>query len=212
MNSYYPVFLNIKGKKCLVVGGGQVALRKVETLLEHGAEVLVISPQISQELKALSKEGKVNATLRSYQPGDLQGAMVVIAATDDNRINSAVAAEARAKGILVNVVDDANQSDFIVPSCVTRGDLTIAVSTSGKSPALARKLRAKIESDLAEEYAALILLVEEVRQDMLKQGVRFDSSAWQEALDLDLLMGLLKNGETGKAREALLNSLQARRA
>ena len=135
---YYPIFLNIRGKRCVVVGGGPVALRKVNILLEHEANVEVISPELCPELSQLAKSRAIQVLQRNYNGGDLQGVFIAIAATDDGEINNKVAEEARAKGVLVNVVDDLEHSDFIVPSQFRRGDIAIAVSTAGKSPALAR--------------------------------------------------------------------------
>jgi precorrin-2 dehydrogenase/sirohydrochlorin ferrochelatase len=209
--SYYPVSLNISGRKCVVVGGGQVAWRKATGLLECGAIVEVISPDLCPELDKLVETGKINALRRNYRAGDLQGAWVVIAATDDNKINQEIFTEARASGILVNVVDNADSSDFIVPSCLRRGKITIAVSTAGSSPALARKIRTSLEKDFGEEYALLAELVEEVRQEMKHRGTKVNSEGWQQALDVDLMIDLIKKGEKERAKAVLLDKLKARR-
>src|SRR4030042_230398 len=148
MSSYYPIFLDLKGKRCIVVGGGSVAERKVEMLLEHETSVTVISPELSPKLQHLADQGAIKTITRNYQKGDLKGAFLVIAATDDPSVNAAVAGQARKQRALVNVVDDPRASDFIVPSMVRRGDITIAISTAGKSPALARKLRSLLEATL----------------------------------------------------------------
>ncbi len=208
MSPYYPVFLNIEGKKCVVVGGGQVALRKVKALLEHKASVAVISPDLCPELNGLAESGAICVSRRSYQAGDLAGALIAIAATDDRRINLRISKEAKKTGVLVNVVDDADNSDFIVPSRICRGDVVIAISTAGKSPALARKIRTRLEKDFGEEYAALARLIDEVRAELKQAGIKVDGDDWQEALDLDLLIGLLKKGESQKAKALLLNNLK----
>ncbi len=208
-SSYYPIFLNVSGKKCVVIGGGQVALRKVEVLLDHGANVEVISPEICSELDKLAENGGIAVRRRRYQTGDLKGAFVVIAATDDRHINSEVAKEAKETGVLVNVVDDPNNSNFIVPSCIHRGDVTIAISTAGKSPALARKIRTRLEKDLGDEYAALALLIDGVRAEIKRLGIKVNGDDWQKALDLDLLIDLLKKGDSEKARALLLSNLKA---
>lgn len=205
---YYPVFLNISGRRCIVVGGGQVARRKVGTLLEHGANITVISPELCPELDQLAENGEIEVRQQGYREGDLAGAFVVIAATDDGAINQLVVREARERGILINVVDDADNSDFIAPSVVRRGDITIAISTAGRSPALARKLRTKVEEDFSDEYASLVNLVGEVRTEVRQRGIPVDNERWQEALDLDLLIGLLRQGEAGKAKSMLLNNLK----
>ena len=208
--TYYPVFLNVDGKKCVVVGGGQVAWRKVRVLLEHGADIEVISPDLCPELAKLAESGEIHALTREYQAGDLKNAFVAIAATDDNEINQRVVVEARRRAVLVNVVDDAENSDFIVPSFLRRGDITIAVSTNGKSPALARKIRSRLEKEMGDEYASLASLVSEVRGEVKQQGIKIDDTGWQEALDLDLFLELLRKGEKVKAKAILLSNLKAK--
>lgn len=209
LRSYYPVFLNVNGRKCVVIGGGQVAWRKVKGLLECGAEVEVISPDLCPELSMLTENGQITLLRRSYQPGSLKGALVAVAATDDDNINREVTREARQEGILVNVVDDIQESDFIAPSRLQRGNITIAVSTSGSSPALARKIRAILEKFFGEEYAELAALVEEVRAELKRQHIKVNSEGWQQALDLDLLVDLLKKGKREKAKSTLLKNLKS---
>ncbi len=208
--AYYPVSLNIKGRKCVVVGGGEVALRKVRALLEHGARVTVISPNLSPELIQLARHGEIEALNREYRAGDLKDSFVAIAATDDSDTNRRIVREAKNKTVLVNVVDDAENSDFIVPSCLRRGDVTIAVATAGRSPALARKIRTRLEKDFGEEYAALALLLDEVRAELKKKGITVGGDDWQAALDLDKLTELLRKGEKEKARALILSKLKAR--
>ncbi|MDP2729399.1 MAG: bifunctional precorrin-2 dehydrogenase/sirohydrochlorin ferrochelatase [Dehalococcoidales bacterium] len=207
---YFPLFLNVEGKKCLVVGGGQVALRKVKVLLEHGADVEVISPDLCAELVRLADGGAIRAFCHEYREGDLANTLVTIAATDNEDTNRRVAAEARRRAVLVNVVDDAENSDFIFPSYLRRGDVTIAVSTAGRSPALARKLRTRLEETFGDEYASLALLIDEVRSEVKKQGIKVDGDTWQEALDTDLLLSLLKKGEREKAKASLLSNLKTK--
>jgi siroheme synthase-like protein len=210
-HDYYPVFLNISGRKCVVVGGGQIALRKVNGLLECGADVEVISPDLCPGLDKLAGDGEITVRRGPYQEGALKGALIAVAATDDNDINREVVKEARRGGVLVNVVDGARDSDFIAPSCLRRGNIAIAVSTAGSSPALARKVRTRLESLIGEEYAALAALVEEVRAELKRRKIKVDSDGWQKALDLDLMVDLLKKGEKDKARSVLLGNLEAQR-
>ncbi len=205
--SYYPVFLNISGKRCVVCGGGRVALRKVQSLLEHGARVEMVSPSSCTELLALAERGEILLHSREYREDLLKGAHVVIAATDDRDTNLSIVDGARRSGCLVNAVDDAENSDFIVPSCLRRGDITVAVSTSGKSPALARKLRARLEAELGSEYAELVRLVGEVREEMRTRGLKVSEDTWQEALDLELLPALIKEGKIKEARAAIARNL-----
>jgi siroheme synthase-like protein len=208
--AYYPIFLKISRKKCVVVGGGRVALRKVRALLEHGASVEVISPDPCPELIGLAERGQICILHRHYRPGDLRKAFVAIAATDNSALNRQVVKEAKDKAVLVNVVDDLENSDFIVPSYVRRGALTIAVSTAGRSPALARKIRTKLEKELGDEYASLVRLIGEVRTEVRRQGIKVTGDDWQEALDLDLMIDLLKRGDDQKAKAVLLDNLKAR--
>jgi siroheme synthase-like protein len=207
MKEFYPIFLRVSGKRCIVVGGGQVAFRKVKALLECMANIVVISPEIGPELKELASDGQIQAILRNYQRGDLKGALVAIAATGDRHINMMVAEEAQETGSLVNIADDAGNSSFISSSHLSRGDITIAISTSGRSPALARKLRIKLEKEFGKEYASLAQIVNEVREEVKQRGIKVNGDAWQEALDLDVLMRLIRRGEIAIAKCALLDRL-----
>jgi precorrin-2 dehydrogenase / sirohydrochlorin ferrochelatase len=206
-NPYYPLFINLAARKCTVVGGGQVASRKVNSLLKSGAKVVVISPVFNTGLTNLIEEKKIRALNRQYQKGDLKNSFLAFAATDNSRVNCEVAREARETGIPVNVANDALSSDFIVPSSLHRGSISVAFSTSGKSPALARKVRARLEAEFGEEYDALATLVEEIRQELKGSLIKVRNDEWQKALDLDLLVALLKKGEKEKASEALRRNL-----
>ena len=203
----YPMFLNISGKRCVVIGGGQVARRKVRTLLEHGANVEIISPDLCPELNKLAETGEVKVLRRHYQAGDLQGVFLVIAASDDSEINRQVVKEAKGKSVLVNAADDPENSDFIAPSSVRRGDMTIAVSTTGRSPALTRKIRTRLEKEFGDEYASLVNLIAEVRTEVKRRGIKVSGDDWQEALDLDLMLDLLQKGDGEKAKAVLLDKL-----
>jgi len=207
-SGYYPIFLNIRGRKCLVVGGGKVALRKVKTLLEHGANVEVVSMELCPELSKLAEEGKIRARVRSYKSEDLKGALIAIAATANVETNERVSADARKQGVLINVVDVPEHSDFIVPSSLTRGDLIIAISTSGKSPALARKIRTELEIKFGDEYAKLAEIISEVRNELRQEGIAVANEAWQEALKLDSLTELLRQGNAQEAKDTLLTELR----
>jgi len=205
---YYPILLNIQGKKCLVVGGGEVALRKARMLLEHGAIVEIVSPAFCPELNELAKDSAVRAIHKDYEPEDLNDALLVVAATDDARINEKVAAEARKTGILVNVVDKPDISDFIVPSYFRHGDIIVAVSTSGKSPALARKIKGELERDLKIEYGQLAIIASEVRSELKQRGVSVSGDDWQEVLNLNSLVELIRRGKNKEAREIMLTRLK----
>jgi len=207
MSTYYPIFLNIQGRKCVVVGGGEVAERKARALAEQGASVTVISARVSDGLAQLAEQGAIQISLRDYQSGDLENALIAIAATDDPKVNIDVAREGRERGVLTNVVDDPEHSDFIVPSLLRRGDISIAISTGGKSPALARRIRTELEQSFAPEYASLALLLWEVRQELKRDGIHVEGNAWQKSLDLEPLLDMLKKGEFEQAKEKLLSDL-----
>jgi len=161
MARYYPAFLDLRGRVALVVGGGAVALRKVQSLLSCGARVRLVSPRVIASLSRL--RSSIDLVTRPWETADLDGVWIAFAATDDPAVNARVAREARARGILVNVADTPALCDFIVPSVVNRGALQIAVSTGGASPALARRLRQEIERLVGPEYAELATILESVR-------------------------------------------------
>jgi siroheme synthase-like protein len=206
---YYPIFLNIKDKRCVVVGGGQVAHRKAKMLLEGRANVFVISPNPHPEIIKLSKRKTIHLIQRDYKPGDLKDAAIILACTDVKEVNHKVADEAKKAGVLVNVADDPKRSDFISPSLFKRGNLMLAISTAGISPALARKIRTKLEKTFGEEYASLLSLIGEVRSTLKEEGYRVPTETWQETLDLDSLIQLLRSGQRKKAKAILLTKLQA---
>ncbi len=169
----------------------------------------VISPRPHPEIVKLSKQKAIHLVAHDYKAGGLKGAVVVFACTDVKEVNCRVADEARKARVLVNVADDSEESDFIIPSFFRRGNLTVAVSTSGVSPALAKKIRVRLEKSFAVEYAPLLSLIGEVRSALKEKGCIVDTETWQEALDLDLLMRLAKAGQWKKARTFLLNKLKA---
>ncbi|MFH1382032.1 MAG: bifunctional precorrin-2 dehydrogenase/sirohydrochlorin ferrochelatase [Chloroflexota bacterium] len=204
---YYPVFMNLTGRKCAVAGGGKVAWRKVKSLLDASASVTVISPALCPELEQLAEKNTIHILRKTYVPADLEGAVLVIAATDEPDTNRKVAEEARRRGIPVNVVDNAEQSDFIAPSYLRRGDLTIAVSTAGDSPALSRKIRTQLEQTFGTEYISLVALVGEVRNELKQRGITPSSDKWQEALDLNRLITLVQAGQIEEAKATLLKRL-----
>ncbi|MBD3374419.1 bifunctional precorrin-2 dehydrogenase/sirohydrochlorin ferrochelatase [candidate division KSB1 bacterium] len=151
MSALYPVYIKLEHQPCLVVGGGRVAERKVERLLKSGAEVTVVSPDLTPELEKWAMEKKITWIARPFQTDDAKTAFLTIAATDDETINRLVESKVRAMKRLINVVDVPDQCNFYVPSIVERGDLMIAISTNGKSPALARYLKEKIYTWLPKD-------------------------------------------------------------
>ena len=167
---YYPVNLNIDGRRCLVVGGGAVGTRKAVSLLDCGAQVVVVSPKISGRLVDLAREGKIRVERRPYQSSDLNEIFLVIGATDDESLNRRIHRNAEKRGLLCNIADRPEICNFILPSIVRRGALTISISTSGSSPALAKKLRKELEHQFGQEYNVLLQLLRSIRQRLLAQA------------------------------------------
>jgi precorrin-2 dehydrogenase/sirohydrochlorin ferrochelatase len=168
---YYPILVDLTGKKAVVVGGGQVGQRKIDTLLKHGAKVHLISRELSPQLKRYMEEGEITYLGSEFDRAHIDGAFLVIAATDDPSTNRAVSVCAQEKGVLVNAVDQPGDCTFIVPSILRRGDLIIAVSTSGKSPAMAKKIREDLENRYGQEYETFLALLGKLREDVLKMGL-----------------------------------------
>ena len=206
--AYYPIYLAVNGRRCLVIGGGMVALRKVRALLDFGAQVEVVSPRLCAGLKQLLTEKRITVVQRKFEPDDLNGACLAIAATAGKQTNVQVAAEGRKRNILINVVDDPQYCDFILPSYFRRGGITVAVSTSGMSPALARKVRSHLEKQAGREYETLAVITEEVRAQLKKEHIKISGSRWQEALDLDYLTALVREGRKVEAKSHLMQELK----
>jgi precorrin-2 dehydrogenase len=167
VKTYTICLIGMQARQTVVVGGGHVAARKVEGLLASGAQVKVISPVLIPELQSMADSGLVTWIQRPYHDGDLGGAFLAIAATDEVSVNHAVWAEATKGGCLVNVVDDPEHSTFILPAIFQRGELSVTVSTGGSSPALARRLRARLEEIIGPEYGLLTELMAELRPELL---------------------------------------------
>jgi len=206
--AYYPVFLDVNSRRCLVIGGGMVALRKVKALLDFGALVEVVSPRLCAGLKQLVIDKNIKVLKRKFQPGDLKGAFLAIAATASSITNAEIGGEGRRQKVLINAVDDPAHCDFILPSYLRRGGITLAVSTSGMSPALARKIRSRLEKDLSKEYEALAVICEEVRAQLKRERIKASAGRWQQALDLDRLIVLIRQGRRSAAKSLLLQNLK----
>ena len=169
--SFYPICLDLEGRPCVVVGGGKVAERKVLGLLSCSAQVTVISPEMTEELLRRHAEGRIQWLDREYKHGDLGKAFLVIAATDDEETQKQVYEEAVKGNLLLNIADVPRRCNFILPATVRRGDLTISISTSGKSPALARKLRMELEKRYESEYGVLVNILGAIRPEILASGL-----------------------------------------
>ena len=177
MAAYYPIFLDLTQRYCLVVGGGTVAERKVQGLLEAGADVVVVSPTLTETLHAWAGDGLLTYFPRPFRDEDVKGCALVIAATDCAAVNAYVAKTARHLGIWVNVVDTPAVCDFIAPALVRRGALQIAISTGGKSPMLAKRLRQGLEALIGPEYGELADILGAMRTAVRYRGE--PSEAWQ---------------------------------
>lgn len=195
---YYPLFLDIAGKKCVVIGGGEVAARKVARLLECGADVFVVSPELNAELVTMKADNTVFHIESVYSADCLTGAALVIGATDNEKINAAVCADARKLGIPVNIVDDPEKCDFILPSVVERGDLIMAVSTGGKSPALARHLREELEKKYDRKYEIFLKILGGLRRRMKDADA---GKKWFESLMAAGILDLIAAEDWEKVRK-----------
>lgn len=186
---YYPVYLDINDRKCVVVGGGSVGARKVNTLLACGARVTVISPEATAELKGLAERGRISLIRRPYRSSDLDGAFMVIGSTDDEATNLRIHADAEARNLLCNIADQPRVCNFILPSIVQRGDLVIAVSTSGRSPAFAKKLRKELEKQFGDEYAVFLNLLGAIRKKLLAEdhAPEAHKPLFEALIDTDIL-------------------------
>jgi precorrin-2 dehydrogenase/sirohydrochlorin ferrochelatase len=163
MNIYYPIFVNLKEEKVLVIGGGKVAERKVRSLLRCHARVVVASPTLTTGLRQIVHNGRVTYRKKLFSPADLNGVRLVISATNDTAVNQKAVEESKKRGIFCNVVDIPDLCSFIVPSVIRRGDLTVAISTGGSSPALARKTREEIEQVVGPEFRVFLKILKKVR-------------------------------------------------
>jgi uroporphyrin-III C-methyltransferase len=198
---YYPVLLDLAGRPCVVVGGGAIAEAKVGPLVAAGARVTVIAPRLGSGLAPQHRAGRFAYVAREYQRGDLAGAFLVIGATDDPEVNHAVYAEAVAAGALINVVDDVPYCQFILPAILRRGDLTVAVSSSGRAPALAVRVRERLERELGDEYGRFLELAAELRTPLANAVPDFElrKAIWYRLVDSDVL-ALLRAGQEARAR------------
>jgi len=201
---FYPVYLNLKGRRVLVIGGGEVAERKIDSLLETGASINVISPEVTAPIASLAGQNRIELTKRAYIPGDCRGAALVFAATGDTEISRAVHEEATALGIFVNTADQSAFCTFIMPAVVRRGDIGIAISTNGKSPALAARLRHKISEIIGPEYARAAELLSRMRPEIRSRvsSAKHRKDLHYRILDSDII-SLLKRNETARAEDRL---------
>jgi siroheme synthase-like protein len=204
MTDFYPVYLDLQDRPAVVVGGGTIAEGKVTGLLEAGARVTVVAPELSAPLRRRVERGEIVHRPRAYEHGDLAGAFVVVCATDQPDVNHRVWQAASAAGQLVNVVDDPPRCNFIAPAILRNGDLTIAISTGGKAPALAVRLKEHFREQLGPEYARFLELAGQLREPLARQVPDFATrkALWYELVDSDALE-LLARGDEAAALELI---------
>ena len=214
MPPYYPVFLDIRGRRCVVIGGGDLGEEKVDRLVDYGAATVVIAPSLTENLSAMAGRGEITWIDRGYREGDLEGAFIAIVAdTSDSEVNEAVSAEARERNVPLNVNDVTHLCTWIAPAVVRRGDVIVAASTGGASPALARKLREELAGTSrtgsrhkAMEYADLAPLLAEARSRLLGNSIRIRPDHWQACLGDDLV-DMLQEGRSEEAATLLMERL-----
>lgn len=197
---YYPIFLDIENRDVLIVGGGAVCARKAETMMKYGAKVTVVAPEVTDEIRAWARAKKLKVRRKEYEESDLDGATIVIASTDDMHVNARVARDCRQQRIPVNVVDITHLCEFIVPAVVEQGSITVAVSTGGKSPALARTLKEDLQKFVGPEYAEINDLLGSLR-DSAKSVLPTDRDR-KRFFDGILAEGVLDMLRSGKRHQA----------
>ncbi|HEY2092599.1 MAG TPA: bifunctional precorrin-2 dehydrogenase/sirohydrochlorin ferrochelatase [Thermoanaerobaculia bacterium] len=197
---YYPIFLDIENRNVVIIGGGEVCTRKAETVMRYGAKVTIVSPEVTSELEEWERKGQLTIHRKRYETTDIEDAHIVIASTDDMAVNERVAADARALRIPVNVVDVTNLCEFIVPAIVEKDGIQIAISTAGKSPALARTLKEDLNRTVGPEYAEINDLLGSLR-DSAKATLPTDIDR-KRFFDGIIASGVLPRMREGKRKEA----------
>jgi precorrin-2 dehydrogenase/sirohydrochlorin ferrochelatase len=207
---YYPIFLDLKDQNVLVVGGGKVAERKILNLLTYGCRIHVVSPGLTSQLEKMVVEKKIQHIPEQSLNQAMSEAFMIIAATDDPAVNGQIASRAKEKGLLVNAVDQPRDCNFIMPSIVRSGDLQIAISTGGKSPALAKKIRKELQALFGSEYGSLVELLGMLRTEVLaRTDPSFENKPLFENLVNSDLLELIRNGDIDGIRATLRYTLGA---
>lgn len=212
MEHLYPMFINITGKMCLVVGGGRVAQRKIETLLEYKAQVLAVSPDATDRIKYWAERKLIIWEPRLFEPSDLEEIFLVFIATGDSRTNKEIATLCRDRGIMVNAVDDPDNCDFYVPAILRRDSLCIAVSTEGKSPLLAAKLRNELEKTIPVQYGDWIEILGRLREEVKNSDLDISQrqQVFSDLVHSDIL-DLLIQGRKQEAEERIISCMSCLR-
>ena len=204
--SGYPVNLLVRGRRCVVVGGGRVAARKIEALLGAGADVTVVAPRLGDEVRQWRDAGRVTVVEREFEAADLDGAWLATTATDRPDVNRAVYEAGESRRVWVNSADDPANCSFTLMSVVRRGDVVVTIGTGGRSPALAAWLRERFEAELGPEYETLLAVLAEAREEMRADGRSSEDADWNRALDSGML-DLIRAGRVGDAKELLRSCL-----
>ena len=198
----YPVNLVLTGRRCVVVGGGRIAARKIEALVDAGAAVHVIAIKAVPEITTAADAGRLTLEARAFAPADLDGAWLATTATGDPAVDRAVFEAGEARGIWVNSADDPDNCSFTLMSVVRQGDLVVTIGTGGRSPALAAWLRRRFSDELGPEYGTLLDILSEAREDLRAGGRSSEEPDWQAALDSGML-DLIRAGRIEEAKELL---------
>ena len=204
----YPVNLVVSGRRCVVVGAGRIAARKVEGLLAAGADVHVVAPRLGDQVRTMRDEGRVTVAERAFEPADLDGAWLATAATDDAAVNHAVFEAGEGRGVWVNAADDPDNCSFTLMSVIRRGDVVVTVGTGGRSPALAAWLKERIAAEIGPEYETLVELLADAREGMQADGRSTEDADWKRALDSGML-DLIRAGRVDDAKELLRSCLSS---
>ena len=203
--AYYPIFTDLRGKRCVVIGGGLVAQRKITTLLGYGASIILISPEATTRMTAYAAQRRIRWIRRRFRPGDLAGAWLVYAATDDAGINARVHREARQRRMFANIVDQTPLCSFIAPSIMRRGELVIAVSTGGASPTLSKRLRRDLVERIGGEYGTMLRLLKSLRQPAKQRLPNYhDRKRYFDRLVQGDVFALVRRGQAARARRSAL--------
>lgn len=202
----YPVNLLVTDRRCVVVGAGRIAARKIEPLLEAGADVTVVAPDVGETVRAWAAEGRIQLVERPFTDADVDDAWLVITATDDPEVNRAVFDAGEARRIFVNSADDPANCSFTLMSVVRRGDIVVTIGTNGRSPALATFLKDHVRDEMGPEYETLLELLSEAREEMRSAGRSSEDADWRAAIDSGILE-LIREGRESEAREQLRSCL-----
>lgn len=212
MPRYFPVALSVENRRCVVVGGGLVAARRVRSLLEAGAgAITVVAPRVCEDLRRLAAEGVTQFIMEPYRQDHLQGAFLAIACTDSTEVNEAVVVDCRAQGILAANAETCEHGDFVIPSVVRRGDLLLSVTTGGASPALASKIAAELNEKYGHEYSLYMLLLSEAREAAMRQidDKTARRSALRKLAEDSAILDLIRAGNAPKARQRAMDCISS---